>query len=212
MQTIKGLIVIGMLFLTFGYFLYAAKWWMILLLPIGMLVWTGIELAELFKHGAIPWFTIFLGMTGWLWNETEGGNKYVRNVKWIIGGIVLVGVIFGLLTLTLFHTEPFASTAEEMYFQTLDEWVRRKGAIEEVNTVIAPTCGRLVSLLSTMTENVGFLSIRRDDWDFRLDVCVQMTVNRVYPQPFLQKPEVIEVTCHKNNGRFFTTMCRRSGF
>ena len=123
-----------------------------------------------------------------------------------------MGVIFVLLALTVVQIEPFASKLEEMYFQRLDEWVRAKGAIQEVNTVIVPTCGRLVLLLSTIPENVGFLSTQREDWDFHVDMCVQMTVNRVYPQPFLKKAEVIEEICHKNKGRFFATMCRRSGF
>lgn len=211
MDAIKRFIAIGNVLLTFAYFLYAAKWWMILFPPIGGIVWIGIELGELFKHGNIPWFTIFLGITGWLLGGNGSGTKYVSNIKWIIGGIVLVGVIFVLLTFAVVHTEPFASKLEETYFQRLDEWARGKGAIEEVNTVIVPTCGRLVTVLSTTAENVGFLSTHRDDWDFRIDVCAKMTANRVHHQPEFEKPETVEMICDQSKVELFTKLCRRSG-
>lgn len=197
--------------LMFSYFLYAAKWWMILLAPIGAIVLIGIEFADLFKQGSIPLFTILFITTALLTSELVFKNKFINSARWVIGGLVVGAVLFGFGILISTHVEPIASNFEKFEFEKLDRWAQEHKSVEDVNTVVLPTCGKIVSVLSTISENVDFLSTDRDEWDFRVDVCVQMTVNRVYPQPFFQKPENIEKMCHPDSHRFFTTMCRRSG-
>ena len=199
--------------LMFSYFIYAAKWWMILLGPIGMIGLIGIEFFGLFEQGSIPLFTILITTTALLTYGVVFGNKFINTARWVLGGFVVGAALFALGIIVLTHVEPLASKFERFEFEKLDKWVSERKSIEEVNTVVLPICGKIVSALSTISENVDFFSINRDEWDLRVNVCVQMTVNRVYPQPYFQKLENIEKKmCRPDGHRFFTTMCRRSGF
>lgn len=100
---------------------------------------------------------------------------------------------------------------EEKYFQTLDDWVQRGGPFDEVQNTLVVTCGKLVTLEATPEEREGFLTIQKNEFDFRVDVCVKMIANRVYPQPEFQKKELVSSICDKSRIELFATLCKRSG-
>jgi hypothetical protein len=100
---------------------------------------------------------------------------------------------------------------EERYFTTLDDWVARGGRIDEVQKTVVETCGKLVMWTGAASEKIGFLGSQRDEFDFRVDVCMTMTVNRVHKQPKFEKPELVESICDKSGILLFTKLCKRSG-
>ncbi|MEO8341640.1 MAG: hypothetical protein ABI604_18375 [Nitrospirota bacterium] len=100
---------------------------------------------------------------------------------------------------------------EEKYFSTLDGWVKGGGQINEVQNTVVQTCGKLVMLTVNDTEKLALSTTRREDFDFRVDVCVQMTVNRSHPQPQFKKTEIVQMICDDNTVVVFKKLCRRSG-
>jgi hypothetical protein len=101
-----------------------------------------------------------------------------------------------------------ARALEDKYFQTLDSWVERRGPIEDIQSTVAATCGKLVMLDATPSERVRLSTTDREEFHFRVDVCTKMTVNRVHPQPEFENRELVSQIC-KNAA--FRTLCGRSG-
>ena len=48
----------------------------------------------------------------------------------------------------------------------------------------------------------------REEWDFRVDVCTKMTVNRVHRQPEFENPKIVRMICTEGI-QIFREMCRR---
>ena len=99
---------------------------------------------------------------------------------------------------------------EEQSLKTLDDWVARGGPTDQIQKTVVETCGKLVMQTASATEIVGFLGSQRQEFDFRVDVCAKMTINRVYKQPEFQKPELVKMTC-ESPIRLFPLLCKRSG-
>jgi hypothetical protein len=100
---------------------------------------------------------------------------------------------------------------QEHYFKTLDDWVTQGGSLDNVQKTVAGTCGKLVMWAASAREKVGFMASQRAEFDFRVDVCVKMTVNRVYKQPEFEKPQLVQSICDKSGVTLFTMLCKRSG-
>ncbi len=62
-------------------------------------------------------------------------------------------------------------------------------------------------------ERLELMTIYRDEFDFRVDVCTKMTVNRVYKQPEFENPEMVNTICADINPyhELFLRLCSRSG-
>jgi hypothetical protein len=73
----------------------------------------------------------------------------------------------------------------------LDAWVEGGGNINTVQAQIVDNCGKLVWSQAGTVEKVLLFTIRRSELDFRVDVCIKMTVHRVHKQPEFENPEVI---------------------
>ena len=100
---------------------------------------------------------------------------------------------------------------EAEYYRRLDDWVARGGPIPEVQDTVVQTCGKLVMWTATATEKLAFTTTRRDDFDFRVDVCVKLTVNRIHPQPEFEKPHLVKMICDESNIKVFVALCERGG-
>lgn len=123
-------------------------------------------------------------------------------------------IVFLLLTglaATSYAEPTVTEKLEEKYFSTLDDWVKEGGQINEVQSTVVQTCGKLVILTVSDSEKLSLSTTRREDFDFRVDVCVQMTVNRIHPQPQFKKTDIVQRICDNNTVVVFKKLCRRSG-
>lgn len=132
----------------------------------------------------------------------RGWGLVVLGLGEVLAALVLPAPILSALTA--------AQSPEEKYFAGLDHWVRDGGNVKTVQQAVVEPCGELVTLNATKTEAVGFLTTNREEFDFRVDVCVKMTVNRVHKQPEFEKPEIVGMICGSGNV-LFEKLCRRSG-
>ncbi len=93
---------------------------------------------------------------------------------------------------------------------SLDQWTNAGGQVKKVQQDLVVNCGKLVMLKASAGERKAFMASDREEFDFRVDVCVKMTVNRVHPQPEFGKPEIVKSICDGGN-ETFKTLCKRSG-
>ena len=100
---------------------------------------------------------------------------------------------------------------KRLYFKRLDQWVRDGGKPGEVQRTVVRTCGKLVMLTASSRKRLSFTGKNRKEFDFRVDVCVKMTVNRIHPQPEFKKPEIVNMICRETKVRLFKEMCVRFG-
>jgi hypothetical protein len=109
---------------------------------------------------------------------------------------------------------------EQKYFADLDAWVARgplfqpgeqgnDAAVKARIQPMAETCGKLVMLTASANERALLMS-NRTEFDFRVDVCTKMTINRLHAQPEFQNPELVRVICNSSN-LVFRRLCVRSG-
>lgn len=124
--------------------------------------------------------------------------------------LFIVSVAF-LSSSIAYCEEGISSKLEEKYFATLDDWVRRKGPVNEIDNTVGKTCAKLVMLSASAVEKAAFITTRRDEFDFRVDICAKMTVNRVHPQPEFEKKRIVSGICDENPSPLFIKLCKRSG-
>jgi hypothetical protein len=112
-------------------------------------------------------------------------------------GSILIGLLVSwLVSPTALQAQETASQKlEAKYFGTLDEWVKGGGSKDEVQQKVIETCGKLVMLDATTSQKITFMTTDREEFHFRVDVCLKVTANRVYPQPQLQDPKVVKMIC-----------------
>ncbi len=117
--------------------------------------------------------------------------------------------------------DPLTRVLEPKYLADLDAWVARGPVFREGEKVddaavkarvqpVVETCGKLVMLTATAKEKTAFLTTDRAEFDFRVDVCTKMTVNRLHEQPQFQKPELVRAVCDSSIP-VFRRLCVRSG-
>ena len=101
---------------------------------------------------------------------------------------------------------------ESNYFSTLDGWVSRGGPVNEVQGTVAETCGKLVMATAGGAEKLLLSTTQREEFHFRVDVCVKMTINRVHPQPEFKKKKIVTMICDESKEvPLFGKLCKRSG-
>lgn len=88
-------------------------------------------------------------------------------------------------------------------------WVAR-GPLWEGEKV-DDACGKLVMLTATAREKAAFLKTERSEFDIRVDICTNMTVNRLHAQPAFQKPDLVRVICDESSVSLYRRLCIRSG-
>ncbi len=110
---------------------------------------------------------------------------------------------------------------EEKYYADLDAWVARgpvfqpgvqvdQAAFQARVQPMVETCGKLIMVTATPQQRVTFQTTERSEFDFRVDVCSKMTINRIHEQPEFQKPELVRQICNSTIP-VFRELCVRSG-
>ncbi len=121
----------------------------------------------------------------------------------------MVCLIF--LPSSVYSEQSVSEKLEAQYLSTLDSWVNRGGPVDEVQTSVVYTCSKLVLLTAENSERVAFMTTQRKEYDFRVDVCLKITANRVYPQPEFEKKEFVKMICVDSNISLFDKLCLQSG-
>jgi hypothetical protein len=96
------------------------------------------------------------------------------------------------------------------YLRRLDAWVAGGGSPSEIQSGVIANCGKLILASASAFDNLRYTTISRDDFDFRVDVCAKMTVNRVHKQPEFENEKTIGIICDGQDA-LFRWLCRRSG-
>jgi hypothetical protein len=117
--------------------------------------------------------------------------------------ILVVSVVFAVFRDGFFN----------LYMKRLDAWVSAGGDVKTVESQVLETCGRLILTQAGAFERIQLLTFYRDEFDFRVDVCLKMTANRLYKQPEFDKPEIVTMICDDPlpYHELFKRLCQRSG-
>lgn len=100
---------------------------------------------------------------------------------------------------------------EDKYFSVLDGWVERGGRVNEYQSIVLETCGKLVMVEANASEAVAFTTTQREEFDFRVDVCAKTTVNRSHHQSEFDDPKIIQTICDDSKVLLLRKLCKRSG-
>ena len=100
---------------------------------------------------------------------------------------------------------------EYKYLSALDGWVGRGGKVNEFQSIVLETCGKLVMVTANASEAVVFTTTQREEFDFRVDVCAKATVNRSDHQPGFDDPKLIQEICDDSEVVLLEKLCKRSG-
>jgi hypothetical protein len=104
-----------------------------------------------------------------------------------------------------------ADKLEDKYFLVLDGWVERGGKVNEYQSVVLETCGKLVMVTANTSEAVAFTTTQREEFDIRVDVCAKTTVHRTHHQSEFDDPKIIQAICDDSKVQLFRKLCTRSG-
>lgn len=104
-----------------------------------------------------------------------------------------------------------AGKLEDKYFSALDGWVDRGGKADEFQNIVVQTCGKLVMATANASEVVAFTTTQREEFDFRVDVCAKITVNRSHHQSEFDDLKIIQAICDDSKVPLLGKLCRRSG-
>jgi hypothetical protein len=127
-----------------------------------------------------------------------------RVIRFGFALVVGAAVIFDLLVTIVLRDRFY-----ELYTGRLDAWVANGGPQDEIQSGVIPDCHKL-AVTQAGPLGAPMLLFDRAEYDFRSDVCLQITVNRVYPQPRLQDPEIVAMICSSAND-LFRRLCRGAG-
>ncbi|MDO8838231.1 MAG: hypothetical protein Q7V31_04830 [Parvibaculum sp.] len=95
------------------------------------------------------------------------------------------------------------------YLSQLDLWVDQGGEINEIQTELVEPCGKLVMAKGSTADRAAYISTRQEDFHMMVDICVKLTVHRVYPQPEFENPKIVATICGAKD-ELLTNLCDRS--
>lgn len=128
----------------------------------------------------------------------------------LANAMLVVSVFLALLT-TARAEDSATERVEQKYYQILDGWVKQGGPIEALQDTVVKTCGKLVIVTVDNVEKARMATTQREEFHHRVDVCTKLTVNRVYPQPEFEKPQILKNICDDSKTVLFKKLCRRYG-
>jgi len=96
---------------------------------------------------------------------------------------------------------------KEKYLGQLDQWASQGGDVDIVQSAVVQPCGRLVMLMATKQQLKGYLTNERETFDFRVDTCVKMAVNKVHGQPEFSNAEIVDALCFTGPDPLFDLLC-----
>jgi hypothetical protein len=100
---------------------------------------------------------------------------------------------------------------EQKYLATLDRWAARGLNTSTLQDSVVATCGKLVMITSSKSDAAALATTWRDEFDFRVDVCTNLTVHRVEKQPRFADPKIVNLVCVKSSVSLYRTLCKRAG-
>jgi hypothetical protein len=129
-------------------------------------------------------------------------------VSRIVTGLIVIAVALFLAA------SVFLSIRKDAFFNLyayrLDQWVNAGGNVKTVDAEVVPSCGKLAMTQWGAWQDIRFLTVDRGEFDFEVDVCVKLTVNRLYKQPEFEKPEIVKMVCAGTND-LYRRLCQRAG-
>ena len=129
-------------------------------------------------------------------------NKYI---------VIAIFLLVGFNDSMAYAGKTLADKLEDKYFSVLDGWVERGGRVNEYQSVVLETCGKLVMVTANASEAVALTTTQREEFDFRVDVCAKTTVNRSHHQSEFDDPKIIQTICDDSKVLLLRKLCNRSG-
>lgn len=129
-------------------------------------------------------------------------NKYI---------VIAIFLLVGFNDSMAYAGKTLADKLEDKYFSVLDGWVERGGRVNEYQSVVLETCGKLVMVTANASEAVALTTTQREEFDFRVDVCAKTTVNRSHHQSEFDDPKIIQAICDDSKVLLLRKLCNRSG-
>lgn len=129
-------------------------------------------------------------------------NKYI---------VIAIFLLVGFNDSMAYAGKTLADKLEDKYFSVLDGWVERGGRVNEYQSVVLETCGKLVMVTANASEVVTLTTTQREEFDFRVDVCAKTTVNRSHHQSEFDDPKIIQAICDDSKVLLLRKLCNRSG-
>jgi hypothetical protein len=131
----------------------------------------------------------------------------IKTLLVALAATVAVVILVVSLALAVFRDGFF-----DLYMKRLDAWVGAGGDVKTVQSQVVETCGKLILTQAGAFERIQLLTFYRDEFDFRVDVCLKMTANRLYKQPEFEKPEMVTMICDdpRPYHELFKRLCQRS--
>lgn len=98
------------------------------------------------------------------------------------------------------------------YAQQLNAWVADGGDVKAVQSQVVEACSKLVISQAGLIEQLILITFYSDEFDYRVDICTKMTVNRLYEQSAFSKPDLVNMICEEPiyHG-LFQRLCQMSG-
>ena len=132
-----------------------------------------------------------------------------------IGRILRIGAVCIFVILVLFSIVMaiFRDRLFDIGMEHLDSWVANGANIKTLQSQVVETCGNIIITQAGWFERLELMTIYRSEFDFRVDVCTKMTVNRRYPQPEFKNAKLEYLVCDdpKPFHEVLRQLCQRSG-
>lgn len=125
-------------------------------------------------------------------------------------GPIIAFIVFLMFVYFIILPSVLRNQYSSLYMSRLDDWTNKGAVVSMVQAQVVEPCGMLVLTQAGAIDRIKLMTTSRDEFDFRVDVCTKMTVNRVYKQPEFEKPETVALICDGSN-ELFRRLCQRSG-
>jgi hypothetical protein len=105
---------------------------------------------------------------------------------------------------------PGDAQAAAHYLNALDLWVKNGGPVSEVQSRVVDNCTKLALTTVDLAEWAALMTKRRDELNFRIDICVKATIHRVRPQPEFSNPMFVEMVCRDSKVLHYRELCSKA--
>jgi hypothetical protein len=136
-------------------------------------------------------------------------QQQLRFISRTITALVLVAA--GLTDPSANASQTLSDKLEDQYFATLNGWVKRGGKVSEYPNAVVETCQKLVMASASASEAIALTTVKKEHFDYRVNVCSKTTVHRVYPQPEFSDPAIVQKICDDHDVTLLKKLCRHSG-
>lgn len=177
---------------------------------------------------------------GWLWSITDSviffsllyisyhtscfsEEKNKKNI--LIQFIMLFSVVLALIFCSRYFSQENSLHAnatkklELSLIKKLDNWADNKTYINSTS-ILAESCGKLIMIYSTKDEIDNYMQEEKthkgeyNDFQYKGDVCVKLTAQRVSPQDEFKNRKIVDNICNKTSitriDYFFRELCKKA--